>query len=381
MLSIHHNAYQGKGLRVPSRMRVGGMIRWFPMPAEVVQAHLATTGAYSAPASEMMAMLEYGFIATSGQMSFWTERRLAERWGWSKSRVHRLTLNYAELVAKRADQEWTKKGPEKDQERTSSEPEADQERTKTISSGAASGVFSGPDSVKSGPRADQERTKNEPEKSLARASGSYTLTDATKNSTERVQKHQEAPPTPQGGSAEAAAKPTQLAIVPTSSPATKRKGAPSAEAGVSLPGVLSSLAGRSDAGMWATLWTKLHVAHKPFVLEIVQVWDAYRTAFPERRVLDDDGANKIGEAIRLGYSVQDLCKVPAGARLSPFHMGENDKGKRYIDPVSLYREAKTIDAHIERLNPPKTAAKPATRNIYGGQQEGIDWDAELKGGR
>jgi len=123
------------------------------------------------------------------------------------------------------------------------------------------------------------------------------------------------------------------------------------------------------------------VANKPFVLEIVQVWDAYRAVFPERRVLDDDGANKIGEALRLGYSVQDLCKVPAGARLSPFHMGENDKGKRYIDVVSLYREAKTIDAHIERLNPPKTVTKSSTRNIYGGQQEGIDWDAELRGGR
>jgi hypothetical protein len=358
------------------------MIRWFPMPAEVVQAHLATTGAYAAPASEMMAMLEYGFIATSGQMSFWTERRLAERWGWSKSRVHRLTLNYADLVEKRVDQEWTKKGPEKDQERTKTEPEADQERTKQISSGAASGVFSGPKAVKNEPEPNQERTKNEPEKSLARALGSYTLTDATNHSTERVQRHQEHPPTPQGGTAVAAAKPAQLAIVPTSSPApSKRKGSPNAEAGVSLPSVLSSLDGRSDAGMWATLWTKLHVANKPFVLEIVQVWDAYRAVFPERRVLDDDGANKIGEALRLGYSVQDLCKVPAGARLSPFHMGENDKGKRYIDPVSLYREAKTIDAHIERLNPPKTVTKSSTRNIYGGQQEGIDWDAELRGGR
>ena len=43
----------------------------------------------------------------------------------------------------------------------------------------------------------------------------------------------------------------------------------------------------------------------------------------------------------------DHREVPAGARLSPFHMGENDKGKRYIDVVSLYREARTINAHIE----------------------------------
>lgn len=363
------------------------MIRWFPMPADVVQAHLATTGAYTEPASEMMAMLEYGFICTSGQMAFWTERRLAERWGWSKSKVHRLTLTYAERVEKRVDQKWTKNGPESDQERTSTEPDADQERTKVISGGAGSGVLSEPKPVKSEPEADQKRTNGEPEKSLARALGSYTPTEDTKQVNERVQKHQQDPHTPQGGSANAAAQPTQLAIVPPFSPSpptsSKRKGS-STEASPALPGVLASLTSRPDAGMWATLWSGLRIAHKPFILEIVRVWDAYRSAFPERRVLDDDGANKIGEALRLGYSVEDLCKVPAGAKLSPFHMGENDRGengrgRRYIDVVSLYRESKTIDAHIERLQPPKGSAKPATRNIYGGKQEGIDWDAELGG--
>lgn len=360
------------------------MIRWFPMPADVVQAHLATTGAYTEPASEMMAMLEYGFICTSGQMAFWTERRLAERWGWSKSKVHRLTLTYAERVEKRVDQKWTKNGPEAYQERTSIEPEADQDRTKAISGGAGSGVLIEPKPVKSEPESDQNRTNGGPEKSLARALGSYTPTTDTKHEHERVQKHQQEPPTPQGGSAVAAAKPAQLAIVPTSSPApSKRKGSPSADTGASLPSVLSSLDGRPDAGMWATLWTKLHVAHKPFVLEIVQVWDAYRAVFPERRVLDDDGANKIGEALRLGYSVQDLCKVPTGARRSPFHMGENDKGKRYIDVVSLYREAKTIDAHIERLQQPPNSVqgKQITRNAFGGREEVIDWAKEFGGRR
>lgn len=152
------------------------MIRWFPMPAEVVQAHLATTGAYTEPASEMMALLEYGFISTSGHSTFWTERRLAERWGWSKSRVHRLVLNYTSIVQKRADQKWTKNGPESDQDWTTSEPEADQDRTKTISSGAGSGVSSGPESVKSEPTPDQEWTANDAQKSLARALDPYTLT-------------------------------------------------------------------------------------------------------------------------------------------------------------------------------------------------------------
>ena len=152
------------------------MIRWFPMPAEVVQAHLATTGAYTEPASEMMALLEYGFISTSGHSTFWTERRLAERWGWSKSRVHRLVLNYANIVEKRADQKWTKNEPESDHVRTTSEPTPDQDRTKTISGGAGSGVSSGPRSVKSEPEPDQEWTTNDAQKSLARALDPYTLT-------------------------------------------------------------------------------------------------------------------------------------------------------------------------------------------------------------
>jgi hypothetical protein len=106
-------------------------------------------------------------------------------------------------------------------------------------------------------------------------------------------------------------------------------------------------------------------------------------------VLDDDGAKKIGEALRLGYSVQDLCKVPAGARLSPFHMGENDRKKKYIDVVSLYREARTIDAHIERLQqgskqePRQEQPKEPqiVRNAFGGREEVADFTAFFGGKR
>lgn len=114
--------------------------------------------------------------------------------------------------------------------------------------------------------------------------------------------------------------------------------------------------------MWGVLWTKVKNPVKPFILEIVTVWDAYRATFPERRVLDDDGANKIGEALALGYPVEDLCAVPAGAKLSSWHMGQNDRGRRYIDPVSLYREAKTIDAHLERS---RTKGQPDDSRMIG----------------
>lgn len=366
------------------------MLPWFKADTdEIVDGMLDYE--WSSPAPYYLAAIEWQAIVASNRESKWSHARLAKRWQRPVCWVRRLRENipsqaFSKQIADSSQgdsktiadtsQEDSKRLAGKSQGRSSGGAGSEALDSKAVAGGSQ-------DRRKQIARPSQADSKGDAG-SCARVLDPKILRSEIRDLDEerdREEEKKEDPPTPQGGSAEAAAKPTQLAIVPTSSPATKRKGAPSAEAGVSLPGVLSSLAGRSDAGMWATLWTKLHVAHKPFVLEIVQVWDAYRTAFPERRVLDDDGANKIGEAIRLGYSVQDLCKVPAGARLSPFHMGENDKGKRYIDVVSLYREARTINAHIERLQPLKTAAKPATRNIYGGQQEGIDWDAELKGGR
>ena len=361
------------------------MLPWFKADTdEIVDGMLDYE--WSSPAPYYLAAIEWRAIVAANREAKWSHARLAKRWQRPVCWVRRLREN----IPSQAFSKQIAGGSQEDSKgiaRTSQDDSKDiawqsQGRSR---GGAGSGVFDSKaiadashDGSKMVAEVSQEDSK-EHAGSRARVLDPKIL--RSENRDQEREEEKKHPPTPQGGSANAAAQPTQLAIVPPPSPSTSKRKGSSTEASPALPGVLASLTSRPDAGMWAALWSKLHVGHKPFILEIVKVWDAYRATFPERRVLDDDGANKIGEALRLGYSVEDLCKVPAGARLSPFHMGENDKGKRYIDVVSLYREAKTIDAHIERLNPPKTAAKPATRNIYGGQQEGIDWDAELKGGR
>ena len=179
--------------------------------------------------------------------------------------------------------------------------------------------------------------------------------------------------------------PAAPAVEPVAAQATvakPKKRTAKADGEADLPDVLSCLRPRSDARMWSVVWQKFSAQNRAVILEVVRVWDAYREVFPERRVLDDDGAKKIAEAVLLGFSVEELSQVPVGAKMSPFHMGQNDQNKRYIDPVSLYRETRTINAHIERAKGPseKKRAEVAidTRNAFGGRQECIDWDSELR---
>lgn len=366
------------------------MLPWFKADTdEIVDGMLDYE--WSSPAPYYLAAIEWQAIVAANREAKWSHARLAKRWQRPVCWVRRLREN----IPSQAFSKQIAGGSQDDSKEIAS---ASQGGRKDIagqsqgrsSCGAGSGTLDSKaiaDESQDGRRSVADTSQVDSKEyagSRARILDPKILRSESRDQDREIEGEEEKkhPPTPQGGSATATAQPTQLAIVPPPSASTssKRKGS-STEASPALPSVLASLTSRPDTGMWAALWSKLHVGHKPFILEIVKVWDAYRATFPERRVLDDDGANKIGEALRLGYSVEDLCKVPAGARLSPFHMGENDKGKRYIDVVSLYREAKTIDAHIERLPPNSVQGKQITRNAFGGREEVIDWAKEFGGRR
>jgi hypothetical protein len=195
-----------------------------------------------------------------------------------------------------------------------------------------------------------------------------------------IEKKKDPPLPPVGGDAVVDQK--QLPLVDLSSdptPVSKRRSPSKPSSG--LPGVLASLEGRPDAHMWKAIWEGLKASHKPVMLELVQVWDAYRQVFPDRKVLDKQGAGKIADALLLGYSVEDLALVPVGASKSEFHMGKNEHGKRYLDVVTLFRDSKAIDDHLGRskgLDSQTRGKVPTqTRNAFGGRQEGIDWDSEF----
>lgn len=70
--------------------------------------------------------------------------------------------------------------------------------------------------------------------------------------------------------------------------------------------------------------------------------------------LDEKRRRYLAKALKMGYSVDDLCKVVRGCVATPFNMGENASGERYDDITLLFRS----NSHIERFihnadHPPK----------------------------
>jgi hypothetical protein len=52
------------------------------------------------------------------------------------------------------------------------------------------------------------------------------------------------------------------------------------------------------------------------------------------------------------YTVDQLKLVPHGALRTPWYMGENPRKKKYHEPSTLFKNAKTIDSLIEAANEP-----------------------------
>lgn len=362
------------------------MLPWFKANTlDVIEGMLGHE--WAEPAPLYLAVIEYQAIIAAGRQDKWSHDKLAKRWKrpicWAR-KVRAMSSSQADskpvASESQADSKPVARKSQEDSKLIAGESQA------RSSNGAGSGAFdskevAGKSQEDSRPVAGESQADSKQfAASRARILDPKILDREGEG--DREEEKKEDPPAPQGGMVQVVSQqPAQLAIV---QPAIHEQKAPA-----KLPSMLSSLSSRPDAKMWATIWSKLPAKEKPYIIEIVKVWDAYRAVFPERRVLDDDGAKKIGEALALGYSVEDLCKVPAGARLSPFHMGQNDKGKKYIDVVSLYREARTIDAHVERIQQAnkqeprqeQPKGQQFTRNAFGGREEVADFTAFFGGKR
>lgn len=60
-----------------------------------------------------------------------------------------------------------------------------------------------------------------------------------------------------------------------------------------------------------------------------------------------------------GYTDEQLCQAVDGCKLSPFHMGTNDRGELYNDLTVILRDGATVEKHIERAAP-----KPAVARVH-----------------
>jgi len=66
-----------------------------------------------------------------------------------------------------------------------------------------------------------------------------------------------------------------------------------------------------------------------------------------RSKLDSKRREAIQARLRDGYSLSDLCDAINGCRASRFHMGENDRHRRYNDIALICRDAEHLDSFIE----------------------------------
>lgn len=95
---------------------------------------------------------------------------------------------------------------------------------------------------------------------------------------------------------------------------------------------------------------------KSEVLVVFHHWQQVH-AHPDSRL--SDGRSKLIAKALKDYTVDQLCESISGYKLSPFHMGQNDRGTVYDSIELMLRDAQKIDAGIGfARNPPrmKTAA-------------------------
>ncbi|MBN9287582.1 MAG: hypothetical protein BGO43_04150 [Gammaproteobacteria bacterium 39-13] len=74
--------------------------------------------------------------------------------------------------------------------------------------------------------------------------------------------------------------------------------------------------------------------------------------------LDKNRTKLIREALKLGYSIEELCQAISGCAITPHNIGLNDKGQRYDGLHIILRNADQIDRFISNfLHPPRQKTK------------------------
>jgi len=87
--------------------------------------------------------------------------------------------------------------------------------------------------------------------------------------------------------------------------------------------------------------------------EIFNYWQSVMNH--PRAKLDNKRHRRIAQALKLGYSVEELKQAINGCSLTPYNMGSNDQNQRYDDIELILRDAPHIDRFIANaISPPVT---------------------------
>lgn len=99
--------------------------------------------------------------------------------------------------------------------------------------------------------------------------------------------------------------------------------------------------------------------------DIQRIFDAWREHLNHPNAKLDEKRRKFISARLKDFTPDELCLVPAGAKMSSFHMGANDRRRKYDSIPVLFRDADQVEFFISLAPKPR---KPV---------EMSDWDREM----
>lgn len=91
-------------------------------------------------------------------------------------------------------------------------------------------------------------------------------------------------------------------------------------------------------------------------LEVVEIFDYWKTVMNHTAAkLDAKREKAIGDALKIGYSTEQLKAAVMGCSVTPFNCGENDRNTRFDSVGIIFKSADQIDRFIESsINPGKS---------------------------
>ena len=108
---------------------------------------------------------------------------------------------------------------------------------------------------------------------------------------------------------------------------------------------------------------------KNWKIEIDEVFDYWRKVMNrERSKIDKKRTAKIISALEHGFTVDELKRAVDGAKSSPFHRGQNDRGVIYDSIDLIFRNPEKIETFICILG---TQASPKNKNVSTGLKLGF----------
>jgi hypothetical protein len=116
---------------------------------------------------------------------------------------------------------------------------------------------------------------------------------------------------------------------------------------------------------------QLCVYEAPVVEKIFKHW---KDVFNHRHaVLDPKRKKLINQALKNGYTEDQLCEAITGCSYTPHNMGDNDRGQRYDGLHVIFRDADQIDRFIHNAQHPPRPLNAADKLLQSNYAVAQNW--------